>query len=74
MKDERLLKAVPGQKYLHYKGGLYIVHSLAKHTENDETLVIYQSIHYGTFYARPLDNWCERVEGAQFARFVPYDQ
>jgi hypothetical protein len=58
---EDITKAIPGQRYEHYKGGHYIVHNLAKHTENSEILVIYQSLHYGTFYARPLSNWCEPV-------------
>lgn len=47
----------PGRFYRHYKGGLYKVLHLAKHTENDEVLVIYQSVHFGSFYARPLSSW-----------------
>jgi hypothetical protein len=47
----------PNAIYKHYKGGLYKVLHLAKHTETNEVLVIYQSIHFGSFHARPLSNW-----------------
>jgi hypothetical protein len=58
-----------GKYYRHYKGGLYKVLHLAKHTENDEVLVIYQSIHFGSFYARPLDSWNEPVAHQSEPRF-----
>ena len=53
----------PGNKYRHYKGGEYIVLHLAQHTEDDEILVIYQSIHHGSYYARPVSSWLEPVKG-----------
>ena len=43
--------------YQHYKGGKYQVISMAKHSETDETLVIYKSIHWGSYHARPLEVW-----------------
>ena len=51
----------PGSKYRHYKGGLYKVLHLSTHTETKEVLVNYQSIHFGSFYSRPLDSWNEPV-------------
>lgn len=51
-----------GMKYRHYKGGLYEVLFLSKHTETNEIMVIYKSIHFGTFYARPLENWNEEIQ------------
>jgi hypothetical protein len=51
-----------GATYLHYKGGKYRVITLAKHSETAETLVIYESIHFGSVYARPLEQWFEGVE------------
>mgnify|MGYP000432073536 CR=1 FL=1 len=47
----------PNRFYKHYKGGLYKVLFLSRHTETQEVLVNYQSVHFGSYYARPLDNW-----------------
>jgi hypothetical protein len=60
---------IPGQRYSHYKGGYYQVLHLAQHTETQETLVIYQSLHFGTYHARPLENWIERVNTSSGQRF-----
>jgi hypothetical protein len=48
---------IPGTIYRHYKGELYKVLHLAKNTDNNETMVIYRSIQFGTYYARPLTDW-----------------
>lgn len=48
--------------YKHYKGGKYQVISMAKHSETDETLVVYKSIHWGSYHVRPLESWNENVE------------
>jgi hypothetical protein len=50
-----------GKQYKHYKGGRYEVISLAKHSETDEVLVIYKSLHFGSVYARPLSMWFDTV-------------
>ena len=50
-----------GGTYQHYKGGKYMIISLAHHTETDEVLIIYQSIGFGSIYARPLNMWFELV-------------
>jgi hypothetical protein len=49
----------PGRNYRHYKGGLYKVLFLSKHTESGEILVNYQSLLFGSYYSRPLDSWNE---------------
>ena len=51
-----------GKRYRHYKGGLYEVISLARHTETEESLVIYKSIHFGSVHARPLTMWFDIIE------------
>jgi hypothetical protein len=52
----------PGGIYRHYKGGLYEVLHLSKHTETDEILVNYKSLHFGSFYSRPLESWHKTIE------------
>jgi hypothetical protein len=52
----------PGRFYLHYKGGIYKVLFLSKHTESGEVLVNYQSIHFGSYYSRPIESWNEQTK------------
>lgn len=62
-----------GKQYNHYKGGRYEVLTLAKHTETDEILVIYKSLHFGSVHARPLSMWFDTVtaENAAFEVKIP---
>lgn len=62
---------LPGEIWTHYKGGTYKIITLANHTETDEALVIYQSIPFGSIYARPLEMWEDVVEweGRKVNRF-----
>jgi len=48
--------------YQHYKGGVYKVLFLSKHTETDEILVNYQSVHFGSYYSRPLESWNSKTD------------
>ncbi len=60
----------PGGIYRHYKGGLYEVLFLSKHTENDEILINYKSLHFGSFYSRPIESWNELVSETGLKRFI----
>ena len=59
--------------YQHYKGPQYRVLGVAKHSETEEELVVYQAL-YGAFglWVRPLSMFIEQVEidGAQQSRFT----
>ena len=53
---------VLGGLYRHYKGGLYRVLHLAKHSETLETLVVYANEQDPTLvWARPISMWNETV-------------
>jgi len=58
--------------YRHYKGNTYQVIGVAKHSETEEDLVVYQAL-YGEcgLWVRPLDMFCEKidVEGEFVSRF-----
>ena len=62
----------PG-RYRHYKGNEYRVITVARHTETEELLVIYQAL-YGErgFWARPAAMFAESVvvNGISTPRFA----
>ena len=59
--------------YRHYKGNEYKVIQLARHSETEELMVVYQALYgeYG-FWVRPASMWNETVvhEGKQVTRFT----
>ena len=65
-------KTVPQGIYRHYKGSLYQVLHMAKHSETEEELVVYRCL-YGEYdvWVRPLAMFTETIEvdGKQVARF-----
>lgn len=65
----------PG-RYRHYKGGLYTVIGVARHSETEELLVVYRP-EYGAreLWVRPLAMFQEAVtvDGRSQPRFAPVD-
>jgi len=63
----------PG-RYRHYKGNLYDVIGVARHSETEEELVVYTAL-YGErgLWVRPLAMFLESVsiDGQTVARFAP---
>ena len=57
----------PQEMYRHFKGNLYQIRCLAKHSETRELMVVYQAM-YGTFaiYVRPLSMFMEEVDRAKY--------
>jgi hypothetical protein len=51
----------PGEKWQHYKGGQYEIIGMCNHTETFEVLVIYKSLSFGGFHARPFSEWHDCV-------------
>jgi hypothetical protein len=54
----------PGQIWTHYKGGQYEIIGMCNHTTTDEILVIYKSLSFGGFHARPYSEWHDSVTNA----------
>ena len=63
---------VPEGRYRHYKGGLYEVLGVARHSETEEELVVYRALHgAGELWVRPKAMFLETVAvgAAQVPRF-----
>ena len=69
---------LPPGRYRHYKGPEYDVLGTARHSETEETLVVYRPVvakdHAG-LWVRPLAMFVESVEvdGRRVPRFAPLD-
>lgn len=61
-----------GSLWKHYKGGTYRIVTTCVDENSLEPLIIYQSIKYGTTWARSFKDWRENVSvsGAEVPRFV----
>ena len=57
----------PQEMYRHFKGNIYQIRCLAKHSETGEIMVVYQAM-YDTFqiYVRPLNMFMEEVDRAKY--------
>ncbi len=69
------LPAIAAGLYRHYKGGLYQVLALARHSETREPMVVYQAL-YGEYghWVRPASMFTETVvvDGNTVPRFAAY--
>jgi len=58
---------VAGDVYRHFKGNLYQIIGIAKHSETEENMVVYQALHgEKTWYVRPLDMFLSQVDKEQY--------
>lgn len=67
------------QVYKHYKGNIYVVLHIAKHTETEEDMVVYTKFATvdDTIWVRPVGMWNDIVEyeGKKQPRFkLLYEQ
>lgn len=62
--------------YRHFKGGLYTVIGVARHSETEEELVVYRPLSGEQgLWVRPVGMWNEAVDrdGVAGPRFTPID-
>ena len=74
---EEAVAAIPLGKYRHFKGKEYEVIAIARHSETEEAMVVYQAL-YGDhgIWVRPASMWNETVErgGKTYRRFYRVDR
>ena len=66
------MELVIGGKYQHYKGNMYRVIGMARHSETLEEMVVYQALYgEGGIWVRPAAMFFEKVivEGVEKERF-----
>lgn len=80
MTFEQAVQTIPPGRYRHFKGNLYEVIGIARHSETLEPLVVYRAL-YGEhgLWVRPAAMWYETVERGgkthrRFARVEDYEK
>lgn len=59
-----------GKTYKHYKGNLYKIIAIAKHSETTEEMIVYQSIKDGQVWVRPKTMWNNIIDENNTLRFT----
>lgn len=59
-----------GKLYRHYKGNLYRIISIARHSETLEDMIVYQSEKDGQVWVRPYSMWNDTVDDKNTLRFT----
>ena len=63
MKNELKIHGV----YRHYKGDLYIVEGVARHSETDEEMVLYRALYDdGQLWARPIEIFLDELDHEKY--------
>ena len=66
-------KITVGKSYRHYKGTIYKIIALARHSETMEEMIIYQSKSTGDVWARPKGMWNDIIDDKNTLRFTLVD-
>ncbi len=72
MTFEEAAESIKLGKYRHFKGNMYEVTGIARHSETMEPMVVYRALYGdGGIWVRPADMWNETImrEGKVFRRF-----
>ena len=62
-----------GKTYKHYKGNIYKIIAVGKHSETLEDLIIYQEVNGEKIWVRPYYMWNEIVDANNTLRFTLVD-
>lgn len=72
MEYKEAVQTIQPGRYRHFKGNEYEVIGIARHSETEETMVVYRALYgEGGLWVRPADMWNETVErdGKRYMRF-----
>ena len=58
-----------GDKFKHFKGTVYTVVAIARHTETEESLVVYADPQ-GNTWARPLEMFCSLIDKDKYPQIT----
>ena len=59
-----------GKIYKHYKGNVYKVIAIARHSETLEDMVVYSSLDNSKIWVRPKSMWNEIIDSNGTLRFT----
>ncbi len=77
MQYEEAVRAIPPGRYRHFKGNLYEVIAIARHSETLKPMVVYRALYgEGGVWVRPAEMWNEMItrEGKTFQRFTRLEE
>ena len=77
MTFEKAVQTIQPGRYRHFKGNAYEVVGIARHSETEETMVVYRALYgEGGLWVRPAEMWNEIVErnGKTYRRFYRLDR
>ena len=77
MQYEEAVRTIPPGRYRHFKGNLYEVLAIARHSETLKPMVVYRALYgEGGVWVRPAEMWNETItrDGKTFQRFTRLEE